>query len=110
MPSAEDTLKMLTAGDTMHVNVKFKSHTPLYRTPLIVLTNNHVFKNKAFNERLIKHSWQSAPFLAEYDKKPHPFVWPALLRKYDIVSFNEDDYNDMMEGNYIYEDDDNQSE
>lgn len=97
MPSAEDTIKMLTAGDTMAVNVKFKNAVTLYRTPLIVMTNNHVFRGKAFEDRVLRNTWKAAPFMKEYDKKPHPLTWPYLLKKFKIVEIGTETSHDLFE-------------
>ena len=35
-----DMLKMMTAGDAYNVNVKHKSNCGVYKTPIIILTNN----------------------------------------------------------------------
>lgn len=95
MPSSIDTLKMLCGGDTMHVNIKFQKHVPLYRTPLIVLSNKHVFKDKAFNDRMIKYDWRPAPQLKLLRKKPHPFVWPILLHDYGIHVLKQHIYDTL---------------
>lgn len=86
--SAIDTIKMLTAGDHMSVDIKFQAHVAFPRTPLFILTNKHVLKDKAFVDRVYRYDWRSAPFLAPYDKKPHPLTWLLLLSKYNIISYS----------------------
>lgn len=102
MPSAVDTIKMLTAGDMMHVNVKHKSHVPLYRTPLFVLSNVHVFQDKAFKDRMIRYQWNSAPFLKLFTKKPSPLVWVYILNEYNIHDIDSNVYDEIMKGNLHY--------
>lgn len=90
MDSAIDTIKMLCAGDTMSVNIKFKSHVALYRTPLIILTNHDRLRDPAFKDRMFAYTWNNAPFLKDYDKKPHPYAWPLLLHKYKIIALTQE--------------------
>lgn len=81
-----DELKMLCAGDVLSAKVKFKNDYKIYKTPLILMANSDPFRKYflEFKERLIKYTWLSAPYLKKYDKKPHPYVWPLLLQKYEI--------------------------
>lgn len=83
--SSEDTIKMLLGGDTMSVNVKYNPYATIYKTPIIILSNNHVLKNKAYEDRLFMYEWRRAEFLKEYDKKIHPLFYPQLLKKYNVV-------------------------
>lgn len=41
-PSAYETVKMLLGGDTLSVNKKYEDYVEIYRTPIIMLTNNEV--------------------------------------------------------------------
>lgn len=93
MPSATDTIKMLTGGDTMHVNVKYQNHVPVYKTPLLVLSNNHVFHDAAFRDRIQSYEWQPAPYLKNYKKKPHPLAWPYLLHKHKVYTISDPCYS-----------------
>lgn len=81
-----DFLKLVTAGDPYRVRVKCKHDVYVKRTPLIVLTNNVVgfLGDPAFADRIIKHRWQQAPFLKEYDFKPYPLCFFKILNKYNI--------------------------
>lgn len=90
MPSALDTVKMITAGDSMHVNIKYESHVPIYRTPVIILSNVDMLTNAAFRDRVIKFNWLAAPFLKNYNKKPHPLAYPLLLKKYNVTTFKQE--------------------
>lgn len=84
-PSAMDTLKMLLGGDSFNAKVKYENDVVVSRTPVIVLSNNDIFpKDSAFNSRLIRHTWKSAPLLKKYSKKPHPIAAYLLLEKYKI--------------------------
>lgn len=86
-PSNIDTLKMLTGGDLMHVNIKFKPPQPIYRTPVLILSNKEELHDSAFNDRVYQYHWNYAPFLKDYDKKPHPLAYAHILKKYKIVDF-----------------------
>ena len=82
-----DTIKMITAGDAYSVNVKMKSNSAVSKTPIIVLTNNHVdmMSNPAFKDRCYVYKWKTAPFLKDYKKKPNPIVAYNLLKHYNII-------------------------
>lgn len=81
-----ENIKKLTGGDQLTVNVKFKSDGTVNRTPVIFLSNTAVLANEgAFASRVFFERWKSAPFLVNYDRKPHPLAYPALLRQYDII-------------------------
>lgn len=86
--SATDQLKMILGGDANTVKVKMRMDSAVYRTPVIVLTNNRVnfMGDPAFNDRVCQFTWRSAPFLKTYDKKPHPIVWYDLLVDMKIIN------------------------
>ncbi|GBM79722.1 Non-capsid protein NS-1 [Araneus ventricosus] len=69
-----ENLKMLMAGDNLSANVKCKPQANVKRTPVIVLSNSEpsFCRNGAFNDRIFRYYWNSAPFLREYNKKPRP--------------------------------------
>lgn len=91
-PSAFDTVKMLLAGDPLKAAVKYQSEQPLLRTPVIVLSNKWAFpKNQAFEDRMFVYTWRRAEFLKEYKKKLNPFMWPALVHRYENVIYNKFD-------------------
>nr|QTE04086.1 MAG: nonstructural protein [Tarsiger cyanurus ambidensovirus] len=85
--SMTDTLKMLLGGDQLTVKVKYLQDQTVNRTPIIVLTNNEVnfMGDPAFADRVKIYRWQAAPFLKEYENKPHPLAYIALLEHYDII-------------------------
>lgn len=84
---ATDTLKMLFAGDSLTVRVKNKGDSAVYRTPVIVLTNNLVnfMSDNAFTDRIKQYRWKAAPYLKEYGKKPYPLAWYDLLLELNII-------------------------
>lgn len=109
MPSATDDIKMLTAGDMMHISKKFEGACPLYRTPLIVLSNKQVFHDPAFRDRIITWRWRAAPFLKDYTKKPHPLAYVKLLHEYDVIKLDNTTYTALMEsGEYKSDNEDNE--
>lgn len=86
-PGNTDSVKMLLGGDLMHVNVKFKNYQPIFRTTVIVLSNDNELHDRAFRDRVYTYVWRRASFLLDNDKKPHPLVWPHLLKHYNIINF-----------------------
>lgn len=84
-PAAMDTLKMLLGGDTFIAKVKYENDAVVTRTPVIVLSNNDIFpKDAAFQSRLVRHRWRTAPLLRKYKLKPHPIGVYSLMEKYNI--------------------------
>lgn len=84
--SYTDTLKMLLGGDALSVRVKQKKDCHVYKTPLIILTNNHInlMYEQAFITRIKKYNWKEASFLKEYDKKPNPLCAFELMVYWEI--------------------------
>lgn len=82
-----DMLKMILGGDSYNVNVKCKPDTAVYRTPVILLTNNRIslMADPAFNDRIKKYTWRQAPYLKDYNKKPYPIAMYHLLLKHKII-------------------------
>jgi len=78
---------MLTGGDALCVRVKQKKDCHVYKTPLIVLTNNMIgfMHELAFVDRVKVYRWKQAPFLAEYNKKPNPLVAFEILVYWEII-------------------------
>lgn len=85
-----DTLKMMTAGDAYNVNVKHKSNCGVFKTPIIILTNNKisVMYDPAFKDRIIKYHWQAAPFLKDCDRKPTPLAAFEMFKHFNIITDN----------------------
>lgn len=81
-PAAIETLKMLLGGDPCKCNVKHEKERILMRTPVIIASNNTVFKEDAFKSRCFFYRWNAADFLSKYDKKPHPMIWRYLVETY----------------------------
>ena len=86
-PEFLEPIKELLGGDSTNVNVKYKEDCPVYRTPVIVLTNRIVsFMNHyAFKDRIKVYNWVPAPYLKDYDKKPHPLATYKLFVKYGLI-------------------------
>lgn len=69
----------------------------LYKTPLIVLSNKQVFKDKAFQDRMYVYTFKQASYTVKYDRKLNPLMWPLLVDKYyqereaDTSSIDSDD-------------------
>lgn len=84
-PSKLDELKMLLGGDTIPCKVKHQGDSYVYKTPVLITTNNKVFPNtEAFNHRMYTWTWERASYLKQYNKKLHPLMWPILLEKFKI--------------------------
>lgn len=85
--SLTDTIKMMFGGDPYTVRVKNRMDAHVKRTPVIILTNNTVpfMYETAFADRIIQYKWNAAPFLKDYELKPHPMTFFLLLSKYNIT-------------------------
>lgn len=81
-----DYLKTLFEGGDTKVRVKMMGDTHVKRTPIIILTNNHVnfMSDTAFKDRIKQYKWKTAPFLKECLLKPHPLSFFEILLKYEI--------------------------
>lgn len=86
-PEFLEPIKEILGGDSTSVNVKYQHDTPVYRTPVIVLTNNRVsfMNHSAFKDRIRVFNWMAAPFLANYDKRPNPLAVYHFFQKYGLV-------------------------
>jgi hypothetical protein len=84
--SMTDYLKTLFEGGDTKVRVKMLGDTHVKRTPIIILTNNHVnfMSDTAFKDRIKQYKWRAAPFLKECLLKPYPLSFFQLLLKYEI--------------------------
>lgn len=84
--SYTDLLKLILGGDSYVVRVKNREDMPVQRTPVFVLTNNHVnfMHDKHFSERLEIFYWKQPSWLQNYIKKPYPMSFFKLLNKYNI--------------------------
>lgn len=90
MPSAYDTVKMLTAGDPCPANVKYQGHSVVTKTPLIITSNNDsLFNDEAFKPRVKQYRWRTCPMLKGLKGYLHPLTYPTLLTYFDI---DFDDY------------------
>nr|QOD39539.1 NS1 [uncultured densovirus] len=86
-PEFVESLKELLGGDSTNVSVKHKAEAPVYRTPIIMLTNSHlsIINDPAFKDRVKVYYWKKAQYLADYDKKPHPLATYKLFKMYNLV-------------------------
>jgi len=84
--SMTDYLKTLFEGGDTKVRVKMMGDTHVKRTPIVILTNNHVgfMSDPAFEDRIKQYKWKSAPFLKDYKFKPYPLSFFDILLKYKI--------------------------
>lgn len=84
-----EQLKNILGGDTCKVRVKFKEEGVVYRTPVIILTNNYlsIMGNSAFNPtRMDVLIWKPCSLLKEAQKKPNPLYTYHLFNKYNIFN------------------------
>lgn len=81
-----DTLKTVYGGDRCPAAIKCKDDAVIYRTPLIVTSNNAVFPTcDALNARRKKYEMQPWRNLKEVgEKKPTPLCIGKLLEKYNV--------------------------
>lgn len=81
-----DTLKTVYGGDRCPAAVKCKDDAVIYRTPVIVTSNNDLFPNcDALNDRRYKYTMLPWAELKEVGiKKPTPLCIGKLLEKYNI--------------------------
>lgn len=84
MPSAFDTVKMLSGGDPCPAAVKYQGDTTIPKTPLLFTANRMVVSSKdpVWNSRISFYKWTSAPLLAGIHGYPHPLTWEFLINKY----------------------------
>lgn len=82
----EDMKKILGGGDAT-VRVKFKPDMPLYRTPIIILTNNRIsiMDNPHFAQRIVKFEWRPCESLKDCVKVPNPLIAYKLFEYYNIL-------------------------
>lgn len=82
-----DQLKMMTAGDSYTVTVKNKPDAAVYKTPLIILTNNNIplMNDPCFKDRIKQFRWKTAPFLKDYNKKPYPLAVYYMFLQYGLI-------------------------
>lgn len=89
-PAALETLKMLFAGDGTPVKVKYKDPVVIRRTPILILSNNDCIPTTgAFQTRVDKFTWKTAPILKNIKKRPLPFAIFYLFIKYKIMNVHD---------------------
>lgn len=86
-PEYLEPIKEILGGDSTCVTVKYMPDMALYRTPVIVLTNQPVsfMDHPAFADRVRVFTWKAAPFLKEFERKPNPLAIYYLFKKYNLV-------------------------
>lgn len=86
MPSAFDTVKMITGGDPCPANVKYQGHSVISRTPLIMTGNNRVFPDtEVWTSRVYTEHWHQAPFLKDVRGYPVPTTLYKLFKLYGVI-------------------------
>lgn len=90
-----EDLKKILGGGEHKVSVKFKADQAVYRTPVIITTNNYIplLGDPNFEDRVRSFNWTSASFLKEYTHLPNPLTTIELFKHYNIV----DEYYDFIE-------------
>lgn len=85
-PEFLDTLKTVYGGDRCPAAIKCKDDAVIYRTPVIVLSNNPIFPNNdALDARRYQYQmkyWSELKTVGE--KKPTPLCIGKLLEKYNV--------------------------
>lgn len=67
----------------MSVNKKYEDYVEIYRTPIIMLTNNEVLNHDTvWTDRCFFYKWKRLDLWQDNVAKPHPFVWRELVNKY----------------------------
>jgi len=86
--AATDQLKMITGGDAYTVNVKNKPDAAVYKTPIIILTNNNInlMFSEAFSDRISSYTWKPALYLKDLNKKPYPLATYFIFKKHGFIS------------------------
>lgn len=84
MPSAYDTVKMLTGGDPCPASIKYQSGTVIPKTPLLLTGNHAIFPSSqpVWNSRIAFYKWRACDALAGIDGYPHPLTWKYYVDKY----------------------------
>jgi hypothetical protein len=85
--AATDQLKMILGGDAYTVNIKCKPDAAVYRTPVIILTNNKIALSNsiAFRDRIRSYTWKEAPYLKELNKKPYPLATYFIFKEHGFI-------------------------
>lgn len=81
-PGHYDNIKRLLAGDNCTVAVKFKPDQTVYKTPIIICSNNYIVpSNDAFYNILLSYRWLSYSFWRsdEVQKRFNPIAVGILM-------------------------------
>nr|QTE04034.1 MAG: nonstructural protein [Dendrocopos leucotos parvoviridae sp.] len=77
--------KLVLGGDPCPANIKYSDIQTISRTPVLITANRQFIPNtQPFNDRMIRYTWRPAPFLKQYDRKPHPLCLLKLFEDYPI--------------------------
>lgn len=87
-----EDLKKILGGGEHKVNTKFKNDQAVYRTPVIITTNNHIsiITNPSFNDRMRHYIWRPFNFLKDCTKLPNPLCTMEMFKRFKIV---DNEYN-----------------
>lgn len=85
--AAVDQLKMILGGDAYTVNIKCKPDAAVYRTPVIILTNNKLslHNSPAFYDRIRCYIWNKALYLKDLNKKPYPLATYFIFKEHGFI-------------------------
>ena len=105
--SQVDNIKDLFEGNNLVINIKYRPHTTIKRTPIFITSNSDILKQftdgvhrQAIQQRIRIYNWRAQPWLAELEKQIHPMVWMKLAAiQEDDEEFFDDakDIEDMIE-------------
>lgn len=85
-----EDLKKILGGGEHKVSTKFKGDQAVYRTPVIITTNNNIgiITDPNFNDRMRTFQWTACPFLKECDKLPSPLTTISMFKHFNIIDNN----------------------
>lgn len=93
MPSAYDSVKMLTGGDPCAAAVKYEGDGKITRTPVIFTSNHDCFnRNPEWSSRIYFENWTTANFLSTHELYPHPLTYYFLIKKW-VIDYIEPMFN-----------------
>lgn len=83
-----EKMKTVLGGDGTKVDIKYKEHVTIKRTPIIILSNNWIFpkQDDTFNTRIYYESWKTCHHLKNLDKKPYPLAFYHLLIRFNVFN------------------------
>lgn len=80
-PDSYEKILNIMQGTPIVINIKYKAHSHLQKSPLLVTGNYEVFPNDdRFNSILIRYNWTCCENLSNYsDKKPHLLAMGVII-------------------------------